>query len=58
MIVFICTDIKVLLKQFNPDCYMIWLKLGIYTVDSEILARILFSRIALKDILVMWKIRD
>ena len=28
------------------------------TVDSEIFARILFSRIALKDILVMCKIRD
>ena len=29
-----------------------------HTVDSEIFARILFSRIALKDILVMRKIRD
>ena len=29
-----------------------------YTVDSEIFARILFSRIALKDILVMRKICD
>ena len=27
-----------------------------FTVDSEIFARILFSRKALKDILVMWKI--
>ena len=31
---------------------------SILTVDSEIFARILFSRIALKDTLVMWKIRD
>ena len=29
-----------------------------YTVDSEIFARILFSRIVLKDILVMREIRD
>ena len=28
------------------------------TVDSEIFSIILFSRIALKDTLVMWKIRD
>ena len=28
------------------------------TVDSEVFARILFSRIALKDILALWKIRD
>ena len=28
------------------------------TVDSEIFARILFSRIVLKDVLVMWKIRE
>ena len=27
-------------------------------VHSEIFAKILFSRIAIKDILVMWKIRD
>ena len=28
------------------------------TVDSEIFVRILFWRIALKDILLMWKIRN
>ena len=28
------------------------------TVDLEIFVRILFLRIALKDLVVMWKIRD
>ena len=47
-------------QSYNEPLYSPYLILNDNqsTVDLEIFAKILFSRIALKDTLVMWKIRD
>ena len=52
----ICTDGKI--KWTSRSCYLRSAKRLASAVNSEIFARTLFSRIALKDIVAMLKICD
>ena len=52
-----CSHTNPCFNQPGHPCSLIRV-FTVITVDSEIFARILFMRVTLKDILVMWKIRD